>query len=153
MGGGYVPHNHRGESSPGGVPHYHGDFVRQLFIAGAAIMLLGAPFYTGTVRTLLPFLVCGALVLVALAALTNPHKRNIMMANSIVAGVGLLIYETWALFSYAQSTLIEFTLRQLIAFVFMGAFYFSMKTLRAMALGKIGKRPEIGEFDAPNDRA
>ena len=152
MGGGYVPHDHRDEHVLGRVPHYHGDIVRQLFIAGAAGMLLGAPFYTSSVRVLLPFLVFGALVLVALAALTNPHKKNIMMANAAAAGAGLLIYETWALFNYADGTLLEFGLRQLLALAFMAAFYFSMKTLRAMALGKIGRRPEAGEFDAPNDR-
>ena len=77
----------------------------------------------------------------------NPRKKNVVIASAIAAGVGMLIYETWALFDYKMSTWEEFILRQILAFVFMSAFYFSMKTLRAFVLGTIGKRAEAGEFD------
>ena len=142
-GGSYVP---RG-SDWGNVPHYYGDVVRQCFVLGAALMLLSAPFYTDTLRTHLPFLLLGGLVFVALAALTNPHNRSVVLADAVAAGVAVVIYQTWALFDYESSTWIEFGLRQLIALIFVAAFYFSMKTLRAMLLGKVGKREEVGEFD------
>lgn len=129
------------------VPHYYGDVVRQLFVAGAVVMLVGAPFYTEALRVQFPFILCGAIVFVALAALTNPHNKTVVIADAIAAGVAVFVYETWALFQYAESSWIEFILREVIALNFITAFYFSMKTLRAMLLGQIGKRETVGEFD------
>lgn len=129
------------------VPHYYGDIVRRLFVLAAAVMSFSAPFYTSNLRVALPFVVLGAIVLLAIAALMNPHKKIIIIAGAVAAGVGMLIYETWALFDYKTSTWEEFILRQILAFVFMSAFYFSMKTLRAFVLGTIGKHEEAGEFD------
>src|SRR3990167_7129641 len=85
---------------------------------------------------------------VALAALTNPHNRSIVLADAVAAGVAVVIYQAWALFEYESSTWVEFALRELIALIFIAAFYFSMKTLRAMLLHKVGKREEVGEFDS-----
>ncbi|RJR14455.1 hypothetical protein C4585_00155 [Candidatus Parcubacteria bacterium] len=129
------------------VPHYYGDVVRQLFVAGAVVMLVGAPLYTETLRFHFPFILLGAILFVALAALTNPHNKTVIIANAIAAGVAVFIYETWAFFDYTSSTWIEFGLREIIALNFIAAFYFSMKTLRAMLLGQIGKREVVGEFD------
>jgi hypothetical protein len=109
-------------------------------------MLVGAPFYASIFRIELPFEIGGAVILVALAALTNPHSKRVMYLNAICSGVGLVVYETWALFDYDTSTWLVFLLRELIALMFCGAFYFSMKTLRAMLLNKIGKEEEPGEF-------
>ena len=69
------------------------------------------------------------------------------MADAATAGAAAFIYETWALYDYAASTWTEFALRELAALIFITAFYFSMKTLRAMLLHKVGKRDEVGEFD------
>ena len=143
-GGSYVP----GGTDWGNVPHYYGDVVRQCFVVGAALILLFSPFYTDTLRTHLPFLLFGGLVFVALAALTNPHNRSIVLADAVAAGVAVVIYQAWALFEYESSTWVEFALRELIALIFIAAFYFSMKTLRAMLLHKVGKREEVGEFDS-----
>jgi len=129
------------------VPHYHGDIVRQLFVTGAIAMLLSAPFYTENLRAELPFIIFGALAAIAAAALTSPHKRTFVTVDVVAAALIAIIYESWALFDYESSTWPEFALRQLIAIVFMVAFYFSMKTLRAMFLGKVGKSEEVGEFD------
>ena len=129
------------------VPHYHGDIVRQLFISTAALLLIGAPFYADSLRTELPFEIAGAILLVALAALANPHNRTIFMAGAVAAGVGLVIFETWALFSYHESTWMQFILREVVALAFLAGFYFSMKTVRAFVMHKVGKRDEAGEFD------
>lgn len=130
------------------VPHYYGDVIRQLFVAGAIAMLVGAPFYTTELQPQFPFILFGAIVFVALAALTNPHKKTLTVFDCIAAGVAVFIYETWALSQYASSTWLEFSLRQIIALIFIAAFYFSMKTFRAMYLHQIGKREEVGEFDS-----
>lgn len=129
------------------IPHYYGDVVRQLFIVAAALMLITAPFYASTLKVELPFEIAGALVLIALAALANPHSKLIMMGNAVVAGVGLVIFQTWALYTYSEASWMQFILREVLAVLFLAAFYFSMKTLRAFLLGKVGKHWEAGEFD------
>jgi hypothetical protein len=131
------------------VPHYYGDIVRQLLVIGAIAMILAAPWYTDALRTVLPFIILGALLSIALAAITNPHNKLIVMADVIASGFIALAYAAWALFSYDTSTWLEFGLRQGIALAFMIAFYFSTKTLRAMLLGKVGKYEEFDEFDNP----
>lgn len=129
------------------VPHYYGDVIRQLFVAGAVVMLVAAPFYTEDLRMQFPLILLGAIVFVGLAALTNPHNKGVIIADAIAAGVAVFLYETWAFFDYTSSTWFEFGLREIIALNFMAAFYFSLKTLRAMLLRQIGKREVVGEFD------
>jgi len=129
------------------IPHYHGDIVRQLFITMAAFMLIAAPFYAETLRNELPFEIVGALVLAALAALMNPHQKSIFLAGAIAAGAGFVIYQTWALYTYSESSWMQFVLREIAALLALVAFYFSMKTIRAFIFHKIGKHDEAGEFD------
>lgn len=139
-----------------GVPHYYGDIVRQLFLVSAAVMLVAAPFYADTLSLELPFEIMGAIVLVALAAAVNPHNRLGLYGNAIASGVGLVLYETWALYPYSTSTWMQFTLRQFVALLFLAAFYFSMKTVRALIFHQIGKREGAesgpGEFDEEEGR-
>lgn len=129
------------------VSHYYGDQIRQIFMGLAALMLVGAPFYMDSLRGEFPFAVAGALALAAIGALANPHKRIVFVASAVAAGAGAVIYGAWALYDYHDSTWTQFVLRQAIALLFLAAFYFSVKTLRAYLMGKIGKRDEAGEFD------
>ncbi len=135
------------------VPHYYGDYVRQLFISAAALMLIGAPFYSDALRVELPFEIAGALVLVALAALVNPHKQSVFLAAATASGVGLILFESWALYGYYDSTWTQFILREVIAIIFLAGFYFSMKTVRAFVLHKIGKHDTAGEFEEKSTSA
>lgn len=138
----YLPHVHEG-----GVYHYYGDQMRQLFLSAAALILIGAPFYADSLLVELPFEIAGALLLVALAALANPHNRSIFTAGAVIAGVGAVIYETWALYMYFDSTWVQFLLREIIAIIFLVAFYFNLKTVRAFLLHQVGKHDTAGEFD------
>jgi hypothetical protein len=127
------------------IVHYYGDTVRQLLVGGVALMLLAAPFYNNGVPSALTFEIVGALIAVALAALTNPHNRWVMIGNAIVSGVGVVIFETWAIMTYDSGTGVAFVLREALAIVSLFAFYFSVKTVRAFVLGQIGK----GGYVAP----
>lgn len=133
------------------VAHYYGDQMRQLFISAAALMLIGSPFYTDSLRIELPFILIGALALVALAALANPHNKNVFYVAAAMSGAGVVVYGMWALNNYESITFLQFIIRLIIALVFMVGFYFNMKTLRAFVLGKVGKREEVGEFDFPEE--
>jgi hypothetical protein len=144
--GGYAPFRMTGPS----VPHYYGDYVRQFFLGASALMLFSAPFYADNLKAELPFEVAGALILVSLGALTNPWKPLIMTANAIAAGIGVAVYQSWALVGYDANDLVPFVLRQAIAFAFLFAFYFAVKTCRCMMLGQVGKRATFGEFEDRN---
>lgn len=147
-GGGHVP----GFGIWPSVPHYYGDYMRQLMLGGAVLMLIAAPFYGDLIRVELPFEVVGALVLVALAALTNPWKKSVITADAVVTGVWMSVYQVWALYGYENASALQFVLREALSILFLVAFYFSVKTMRAMILHQIGKRDTIDEFEAAERR-
>jgi len=115
------------------VPHYYGDIVRQLFVAAAAFLIVGAPFYATDLAAELLFDVLGAFLLVFLAAFTSPSARTILVADAIVAGVGMIIFEYWALVNYQTTAIVAVILRQAIALIFLFAFYFAGKTVRGLS--------------------
>lgn len=119
-------------------------------------MLIAAPFYTDSLRGQLPLIVVGAVVLVAIAGLVNPRSMGIFLAAAVASGIGLVVYELWALYWYEDSNAIQFIIREVIAVTFLVGFYFSIKTTRSFMLHRIGKHDEAGEFDnepAPSIRA
>lgn len=130
------------------VRHYYGDAVRGCFLAAAALMLLGAPLYSSGDELLanIPFIVVGIVVIVALAALTNPYKRWVITLDAVAAGAGAALYGLWALTEYQNAGPLEFVLRGFIALLLLFAFYFSMKTLRAMMLHQIGHGDSAQDF-------
>ena len=128
-----------------GINHYYGNVTRQFMIGGVFLMMLGAPFYAGSLRAEFPFEVVGALLIVAFAALTNPFSKSIIIADTVLSGATAFIFGTWAFAGY-ESIDVAFILRDAIALVFLVAFYFSLKTLRAMMLHQIGKPDSDREF-------
>lgn len=134
------------------VPHYYGDFVRQLLLGAAALMIIASPLYTNTLRIQFPFIVTGALLSVAVAALMNPRDRWILVASATLSGIGLVTYAMWGMFGYDTITPAAFVLRMAVAVVFLFAFYFSMKTFRAFVTQQIGRRETIDEFEDENEK-
>ena len=134
------------------ISHYYGDSVRQLLLAAAALMLIGMPFYTDDLSVELPFIIIAAVVLVIVAALTSPMKSAVISADVVVSGVGLVIFEIWAILGYGESTTVQFVLREALAVLFLFALYFSTKTLRSMLLNQIGQRnPTRNSSRVPQD--
>jgi hypothetical protein len=129
------------------IPHYYGDVVRVLLLGTAVIMLGGAPFYADALTQQLPYLIVGAVIAVALAALTSPRSVFVMRLNAIASGVGAVVFEYWALWYYQSGSIIEFTLRQVIALLCMFAFYYGLKTLRSMLMGDLGRQADPAEFE------
>lgn|SRR3989344_4077979 len=126
------------------IPHYHGDSARMLLIGAAALMLLASPFYADALRTQFPFLVIGALLTVMAAAFTDPHRRGSLIADAVVSGTGLAVFAGWALMSWDGLDPVSLMFRLVIAVVFLFAFYFSLKTVRAFALHEIGRHDQFG---------
>lgn len=142
-----MPYQQIPEDGP--IRHYWGDAVRQLFIAAATVMMVGAPFYANFLPVQAPFIVLGVCTIVILAALTNPISQGIALLDAVVAGIGLAVYGAWGIVAYASSDYVALVLRLAIALVFLSAFYFSLKTVRAMALHQI-RMPEEKPMPPPS---
>ena len=138
----YMPDLHMGPS----IPHYYGDYVRQIFMLCGAAMLIFSPFLAASFPGALPFEIGGALLVAILGALTNPAKQISMLAEAIVAGVGVVTYELLALNSFSSGAMIAFIEREALAVAFLFALYFSLKTIRNMAFHMIGKKERVGDF-------
>lgn len=128
------------------ISHYYGDYVRQIFMGSAALMLVSAPFLAGDIPAALPFEIGGALVIAILGALTNPARQISMLANAIAAGVGIIVYELLALNAFYSGAMIAFIEREILAIAFLFALYFSLKTLRNMVFRMIGRGSRFGDF-------
>lgn len=124
----------------GPLPHYYGDTVRILFVITTAVWFLALPFYPD----ILPFSpvtqVVAGLVILILAALTNPMKRWTLVYDALVAGIGIVVFEMAAVQQFGVSSWVAFAVRELIVLLLIVAFYLSLKTVRAMYLRQINIR-------------
>lgn len=142
LGGYYLPRFSFGPR----LAHYYGDSVRSMFLIIAAGMLFLAPFFGSRLPFDVPFEVLGAIAIVCLGAMTSPRRPYVMMANATAAGIGVVYSEIIAIYAYSGGDSLTFVIRELFAVGFLFALYFSVKTLRAMLSGRIGKRPLPGDF-------
>ena len=135
------------------IPHYYGDYVRALFLGAAVLSVVAIPLF----GDLLPFgtfaQVGSALLLVLLAGLTNPHSRMLMIYDVVVSGIGVFLLESAAILLYTADTPELFAAREAAALALLFAFYFSVKTLRAMSLGKVGRMERPWEFEDVKDKS
>jgi hypothetical protein len=134
------------------VPNYYGDYVRRIFFISAAAMLILSPFIDSEIPILMPVEIIGALIFAILGAFTSPTNQVSILANAAAAIAGVLVYEGLALLAYAEESYIVFIEREALAIGFLVALYFSVKTLRNMVTGRVGKRDSVSEFLEPGDQ-
>lgn len=132
------------------IYHYYGDVVRRLFLAGGVVILATLP----VVWVLSPILtLLGALIVVGLvfqAGVTTPSKEWTAYANTLIAGIALVMFEYSAIYNYIRyddsgSHTALFYLTQILAIIFFFALYFASKTMRAMILHEQVTKNEIKE--------
>ena len=118
------------------ISHYYGDIVRVLFLISAIIMLIGLPAINNYLIIPTIFSVISMLILALAAGLTNPKMLWEAEINTVIAVVGFIVFETYAVIAFRQySATDKFFLSNLIlSFIFMFAVYFSVKTLRGLLL-------------------
>lgn len=138
---------------PSRVPHYGGDTARQFMLAGAALLLFAAPLYGDDLRSEFPYEVAAAVVTVAFAALTTPRKYWVSMGSAVVCAAIAISYAVWGIGSYQSTNPTAFVLRIAVAAIFLFAFYFSMKTVRAFSLGQVGQPNRVGDLEERDDVA
>lgn len=127
----------RVELEEGALKHYWGDAVRQLLITGAVAGMLVSPFFPDLFGPGLLFNIGAVLVIVGFAALTNPYKRWVIMGDAVIAGVGVVLFGGSAVLSYGTLGIMATLVALGLGLVFLSAFYFAVKTLRAMHVGQI----------------
>lgn len=130
----------------GRIAHYYGDHTRKMFLAVAVGFLISAPFLTGVLSTIAPLQILFSPLLIGLSALTNPRNQLIMIGNAALAGVGIVVFELISIALFRQDYVWASIAYAIVALIYVFALYFSLKTLRAMRLGIIGKRDLPGEF-------
>lgn len=118
--------------------HYYGDVVRFLFILAAVIMSVALPFLNTNLPVPVIFSILAILCIGALAGFTNPVLKSTAIINSGVSTIGLIVFEYYAVRAYITVSFINlmFVVNQILALIFLFAFYYSIKTLRAMLLNK-----------------
>ncbi len=130
------------------VAHYYGSVVRTLFVIAAIFILVFSTLFGDILPWGIHFKSMSILALLLLAGLTNPRTEWVMIADGVAAAAGFIMVQTVALGRFAPDSVTLFAIREIAGLVFMFAFYFSMKTVRAMELHQIGKHFRPREFDA-----
>ncbi len=133
------------------IPHYYGDYVRVLFVTTAVLSAVAIPVLGDILPFGTPVQVLSALLLVLLAGLTHPHSMMLFLYNILVSAIGVVLLESAAISLYRIDSLELFLAREAGALLMLFAFYFSVKTLRAMAAGKLGKLERPWEFEDQDD--
>lgn len=129
------------------IPHYYGDHVRRLFLVVAAILVVAIPVWDGLFPLTMPTRIIFVLALALLAGITNPHSKWVLLLDAIIAAAGVFILELIAIQDYAADELMLFLAREVVILMLLFAFYFSIKTYRAMVKKQTGKMEPPWEFE------
>lgn len=130
------------------ISHYYGDTVRQFFVGIAVLIGICMPF-SGNLQLAAAYAVPAVVVLIVLAGLTNPHGGIILTADAIASVVGFLMAELVAIAAYNNGAYIPLAILECISVLFLVTSYYSIKTVRAMMMHKIGHPERRDEFDEP----
>lgn len=119
-------------------PHYYGDTVRKLFLAGGVIALVFRPIYPDLVPLNSFLFIIAMLAIAIIAGITNPEKYWTMISDLVIAGLGFIIFEYSAVSEYTtfNNLTFLFLVQQSLGLIFFFALYYSSKTVRAMYLKK-----------------
>jgi hypothetical protein len=128
------------------ISHYYGDSVRRFFLVLAVVLLVIAPIFGDASVLLFLLAIMGAFILITLSALTSPRNKLVMVANSAASFTGAVVFELLALAAYRAEAILPMLGLQAVVLAFIFTLYLSLKTVRAMEMGLIGKRDLPGEF-------
>jgi hypothetical protein len=129
------------------VNHYYGDQVRILFLSSAVFSFIGIPLWGNLLPINVTLQIVGGLLLVLLAGLTNPHNTTVMIGNAVASGLGALLIELTIIYNQTSGSLPLLVIREVEAVFLLLAFYLSVKSARAMLLGRLGVVERPWEFD------
>ncbi len=113
-------------------PHYYGDAVRRLFLAGAVLMAATLPFFSGDIYEPLPLSLSIIIILIIAAGFTSPRYFLSAAVNVIISAGAVLIFEWYAVQSYIRFGGADnfFWTNQILSLIFLIALYYGVKTVR-----------------------
>lgn len=118
--------------------HYYGREVRGFFIVSALIMLVTLPVFNSLIPMGAFFSLLMVVVIGLLAGLLSPLSKVSIIAGTIVAMVGGIVFEYEAISTFwiidSPIRWWFFAVNQLLAVLFFFALYYSGKTLRGVFL-------------------
>lgn len=116
--------------------HYYGDLVRKLFLAAAIFMLIMLPFMNRFLEVPLYISILIAIGISIFAGITNPVQTWAAVLDFIIALIGSITAEYYAVMGYTNYSVYHrtFWANQILAIIFLIALYYSTKTVRGMFL-------------------
>jgi hypothetical protein len=112
--------------------NYYGGIVRKLFLGAAVLMLASLPFF----QSLIPFpawiSILGVVILILGAGFLSRSEKWFIVADSVIAGLAVIIFEYYATNAYRSGLIAFFMANQILAIIFLVAFYYSLKTIRGL---------------------
>ncbi len=112
-------------------PHYYGDIVRIFFLLAAIVMLLSLPTLTEILPIPVYISIISIMALIFVAGLTNPVQKWVIILDVIMSAIGFLVFEYYAAKIFSQNIdFFLFLVNQILAAIFLFAFYFATKTMR-----------------------
>lgn len=113
------------------VPHYYGDSVRAIFVAGAIFILIGLSGMTEALGIPPVLGIIGMVILCVAAGFTNPVQFFSLRINVTISIIFLIFftYMGWYAHDVHLGGVIELP-NKIAAVLFLVATYFSVKSLR-----------------------
>lgn len=145
-------HIHTSDLHAKKIAHYYGDTIRQIFLACAVLFIVVIPIWGNLLMFGSLAEVAMSIVLALLAGLTNPHSKLVFFYNTIIAGIGIFLLEATAIANYGVQSNALFIIREVSTIALLFAFYFSVKTVRAMAFGDVGKHTMPWKFEDTTEK-
>lgn len=121
-------------------PHYYGDIVRKLFVAGDTIMILTYPFFRDRIIFSISISIFVIITVGVIAGFLNPRQKWSSILTFIISVGALSIFEYHAATSVTGEDRSWFDLffwtNQILAVIFLFALYYSAKTIRGFYTNK-----------------
>ncbi|OGF69085.1 hypothetical protein A3H65_00625 [Candidatus Giovannonibacteria bacterium RIFCSPLOWO2_02_FULL_45_14] len=121
-------------------PHYYGDVVRKLFVAGDAVMILTYPFFTEKIFFSTTISILVIVFIGAIAGFLSPRQKWASSITFIISICALSVFEYHAATALTGENKNLFSLffwtNQVLAVIFFMSLYYSAKTIRGFYSNK-----------------
>jgi hypothetical protein len=110
---------------------YHSDWVRFFLLIGSLIMLVALPFYLDRFSISIVAAIFMIVIIVLFSGMTDARQPWVGVINWIISFSEFCVFEYEAVTTYQNFSFDGyFLLCQLLALIFLVAFYFATETLR-----------------------
>jgi predicted ferric reductase len=133
--------------------HYHGNFVRWLFILNSVVLLITFPIFKTEAIMPIFFGTILVIILIILSALTTSEFKWVHVINVVISLIGVATFEILAFATSTSEDIVIFMIRQGIALSFLLALYFSARSTLGMfaPTSEVTKNTSVSETEKENE--